>query len=254
MKKYVRADFREDHKAALARGRAKKAERQKDIINQIRQSADPLTTAFDLLVPTSGKADTEAGELIRAVMRILYRDFNDGDLFYQGYGIETCGDAVAFLCDKLPYLEREFEEIAMQNMEGQRYTDALNDIAYGVLDHIYDFPELISKKNTEDMFDFDGEGFIKDHEWEPEYEFECDLPESVAYHISEGNINTRDAEEEIQNWEGLRDTNIRVTDWGILVSGINKDVYDELEYNMYNWLEQWGEDLDNDFGTEEDYE
>lgn len=255
MRKYVRADFREDHKAALARGRAKKAERQKDIINQIRQSTDPLTTAFDLLVPSSGKASTEAGELIRAVMRIMYRDLNDGDLFYEGYGIETCGDAVAFLCNKLPYLEEEFERIAMQNMEGQRYTDALNDIAYGVLDHIYDFPNLVIKKNAEDMFDFDGEEFIKDREWEPEYEFECDLPDNVAYHISEGNISKRDAEQEIQTWEGLRDANIRVTDWGILVSGINKDLYDELEYSMSNWLEQWGEDLNNDFGNEEeDYE
>lgn len=253
MKRYIKADFREDHKAALARGKAKKAERRSSIISQIREADDPLHVAFELLVPSSGKADTVAGELIRAVNRIIYRDLNDGDLFYEGYGIETCGDAVAFLCEKIPYLEREFEDIAMRTMQGQNYTDAINDIAYEVLDYIYNNEDLVIASNNEDMFDYDGEQFIKDREWEPEYEFECDLPENVAYHISNGDISKRDAEQEIQNWEDLGDANIRVTDWGILVSGIGKDTYDELEYSMYSWLEQWGEDLDADFGEEEDY-
>ena len=80
-----------------------------DIIRSIEDSDYPFETAFDLLVPESGKCETLAGEMIRAMMRLLYRDYNDGDLFYEGYGLETAAPAASFLKEH-GYWD-QFEEI-----------------------------------------------------------------------------------------------------------------------------------------------
>lgn len=59
-----------------------------------------INKLFEELVPTSGKADSLAGELVRATARIGYRFFNDGDMVNQGYGKETCNPAARFLIAK----------------------------------------------------------------------------------------------------------------------------------------------------------
>ena len=51
----------------------------------------------DRLMPVSGKAETVAGEIIRAVDRIWYRWYNDGDKINVGYGKETCNGTARFL-------------------------------------------------------------------------------------------------------------------------------------------------------------
>ena len=56
-----------------------------------------ISALFDELVPASGKADTVAGEIIRAVNRIAYRNSNDGDHVGVGYGNETCNPAARYL-------------------------------------------------------------------------------------------------------------------------------------------------------------
>lgn len=259
MKKYIHADFREDRKAALERGRAKrdarKTNKSSQIIDQIKNAEKPMEEAFDLLVPSSGAADTKAGELIRAIGRIMYRDSNDGDVFYEGYGIETCGDAVAFLCDKMPELEDKFESIAWRNFTDSNYTHAIEDIADDVLKHIYDNPDLVTEANTEDMFDADGEQFIKDHEWEPEYETDINIPSNLQYHLDKGHISDQDLQWEIESWDwhNHSENGEANVDYGYInFQHLNRDTYDEIESDMYNWLEQYGEDLDEEYGSEDD--
>lgn len=245
--------FKERHLAAQARQKAKKAARAK--IEEIKNSEDPLETAFDLLVPSQGKADTVAGELIRAISKIMYRDRNDGDLFYEGYGIETCGDAVAFICDKMPELEDQFEDIARRHIEDDNYTRELEDIADQILDEIYHNSKLAAA-NTEDMYDFDGENFIKDREWEPKYELDVDIPENLYWHIENGDISETDLAWEIENWDYCRGIGIEVQNGYIAFSDLPRDAYEELSANMYDWLERYGEDLDDEYGRpgEEDEE
>ena len=93
-----------DVKDYAAKLKARKAEKSQNPLEKINAQLDPdmeitdqLQVYFDELVPAQGKADTVAGELVRAMMRILYRDYNDGDLFYEGYGKETCGGSVVYL-------------------------------------------------------------------------------------------------------------------------------------------------------------
>lgn len=56
-----------------------------------------IDALFEELVPSMGKADTEAGEIVRAYCRIAHRWFNDGDKLGIGYGNETCNAAGRYL-------------------------------------------------------------------------------------------------------------------------------------------------------------
>lgn len=53
------------------------------------------------LVPPTGKANTLGGEMLRAVERLIYRYYNDGDVIGKGYGIETCQSSYFYLEDTL---------------------------------------------------------------------------------------------------------------------------------------------------------
>ena len=59
-----------------------------------------INELFEELVPGSGKAESLAGELVRAMARIGYRWYNDGDQVGIGYGRETCNPAARFLIHK----------------------------------------------------------------------------------------------------------------------------------------------------------
>jgi len=54
-----------------------------------------INDLFHELVPSMGKADTVAGEIVRATCRIGYRNWNDGDHIGVGYGKETCNTVSA---------------------------------------------------------------------------------------------------------------------------------------------------------------
>ena len=53
------------------------------------KNEERINALFEELVPPMGKADSLAGELVRATCRIGYRYFNDGDHIGIGYGKET---------------------------------------------------------------------------------------------------------------------------------------------------------------------
>lgn len=56
-----------------------------------------IEALFDELVPASGAAATVAGEITRAINRLVYRNYNDGDHLGVGYGKETCNPAGRYL-------------------------------------------------------------------------------------------------------------------------------------------------------------
>lgn len=72
----------------------------------INESLEARSNAlFHKLVPSSGRAETVEGEMIRAISRIVYRYQNDGDYFYTGYGCETAGNSHAYLVVESPLAE-----------------------------------------------------------------------------------------------------------------------------------------------------
>ena len=120
------------------------------------------------LMPPSGKAETVAGEIIRAADRIHYRWWNDGDKINVGYGKETCNGTARYL-----------EKIRGTDFPVEIWGGRLNDDEYtkftdGLVDEMYAFIkahlELETTPNSEDSrMDFIDNDLDRDEDDE-EYE------------------------------------------------------------------------------------
>ena len=113
-----------------------------------------LGELFEELVPASGKAPTVAGEIVRAINRISYRNWNDGDHIGVGYGQETCNPAARYLGAKCG------EEVAslisaIWGIENDKAYDLiLGQFEAEVVKYLERNPELKAAENREDMFDY----------------------------------------------------------------------------------------------------
>lgn len=231
-----------DAKAA-AEARAKELaankEKYKDIISRAQAEDDAekqLEVLFEELVPSKGKADTVAGELVRAMMRILYRDYNDGDLFYEGYGIETCGGSVAYLISMIESLHNKFGYIAERQLDDDAYTAALNQTCYEVCEHIFT-DDSVWQVNEEDSRDGSWDKVYEEDyqsEWEPEYDYDFQIPPTIQEYIDAGHIIVDEFIEQVRsdiesNWTMKYDTIEDSWSGYINITGLNRDTYDELE-------------------------
>ena len=63
----------------------------------------PKSPKFEKLtkqyMPKQGEADTELGEILRSINRVVYRYYNDGDMWNKGYGKETVNRAIKHLTE-----------------------------------------------------------------------------------------------------------------------------------------------------------
>ena len=111
-----------------------------------------LNALFDELVPAEGKADSLAGELVRATSRIGYRFFNDGDRIGLGYGRETCNPAARFLKKHGDKRIGAYVTALWGLDDDGAYEEILDALVGAVADYIDSRPELRDTE-TEDMFD-----------------------------------------------------------------------------------------------------
>ena len=112
-----------------------------------------INALFGDLVPSSGKCDFLAGEMVRAAARIGYRFVNDGDRIGIGYGKETCNAAARFLIQKAP---KEIADLtaALWGMASENdYRAGLDVLAGKVADYVNAHPELCEEP-TDDMFSY----------------------------------------------------------------------------------------------------
>jgi hypothetical protein len=142
------------------------------------KTEERINALFEELVPRSGKADTVAGEIVRAMCRIGYRWVNDGDQLGIGYGKETCNPAARYLgktCDDdriaSGLWDLMYDPIYDDSYDGA-YAKALEEIEDAVLAYIENNPELKAQKNTEDFWDYrdqdedvDRDDEEEDEEW-----------------------------------------------------------------------------------------
>lgn len=152
---------------------------------------------FDKYVPGSGKAPTVAGELLRAVGRIGYRYFNDGDKIGTGYGRETVNAAARYVMKKgSPSMATTIEQLWSSDpyyemINDQKYEILLNKLVNTTLQFIETNPELTEKPNNEDLWNYtDPEEDVDDYpEEDEEYYDEDDYYESL------------DIEDDEEEWE-----------------------------------------------------
>ncbi len=123
------------------------------ILNRIDNSkgADWFNKAFNYLVPSEGQSDTLAGELIRAYSKIKYRAYNDGDLFYMGYGLETCGGAAKFIDDNCEEAQELLGEIVTNSLDNSDYLEKIEELGDVIEHYIKTNTDLLITPNEEDM-------------------------------------------------------------------------------------------------------
>ena len=149
---------------------------------------------YDEYVPSMGAAETIGGEILRAMTRIIYRFYNDGDMVGIGYGNETCNASDRYLCDVVP---------GYQSLDGfsneHRYEDTMKKDHRICFEYLQDKPEIFEQENIGDSrtpseedyrrwredegFDgwwdegFDGWWDEPDESWEDDESFEKDINE-----------------------------------------------------------------------------
>jgi hypothetical protein len=261
--KSIMAKQRADHEAQKA---AEEVERRKeelrvkyaDLLQHAETSEDPHEELFKVLVPGSGACDTVAGELIRAISRIMYRDYNDGDVFYEGYGLETAAPAAAYLGDH--GFNAEITRIAELGLQDDAYTKALEELDAKVVRSILDNPELLETPLDYDMWDAETSDI---YEMQPRYEFDYEVSDVVAEYIDAGYVSSWDLVEVVREWlnydHRFEDAEIG-RPWGhhdhhVTIENLTKDGLEACEeWNRWNMWEDYESDLREEYGdlSEED--
>lgn len=112
-----------------------------------------IDALFDELVPFQGKADSLAGEWVRAVCRIGHRFFNDGDMVGREDGLETCNPAARFLIATAPESVGTMAAALWYIEDEDAYEAVLEELSGRVVSAIEAAPEL-KRQPTPDMFDY----------------------------------------------------------------------------------------------------
>ena len=114
---------------------------------------DRVDALFKALVPMEGKADSMAGEIIRAISRIGYRYYNDGDQVGIGYGRETCNPPARFLAAHTTKAVADLVPALWMASDPAAYEGLLNLITEMVVDYVEGHPELRGQP-APDMWDY----------------------------------------------------------------------------------------------------
>ena len=101
-----------------------------------------VNTKFEELVPLEGKADSLAGEIARAISRIGYRFYNDGDQVGVGYGKQTCNPPARFLASATSAAIGDLVRALWQVTDEAAYERLLDVVTEMAMDYIDAHPEL----------------------------------------------------------------------------------------------------------------
>lgn len=108
---------------------------------------------FSKLIPPSGPSKYFEGEILRALNKIIYRYYNDGDYCFDGYGIETAGAPAMFLkqyANRIPNLQPLISELISGNKRS--YKGILNKMSDVILPYIKEKVDSNSlTQNSDDM-------------------------------------------------------------------------------------------------------
>lgn len=242
-----RAQDEEDAAKAQAELDAKRAELKAqygDILDRVADmpvdtgdNFDRLSALFEVLVPAEGKADTVAGECVRATMRLIYRYYNDGDYFFMGYGLETAAPAVSYLAHRYEDMIYDAQSIGERfansydndTLESE-YEKFLRDLSEVVIEDILEHPELIGELNEMDSRTTDAD-WIEDEQPRFETDFMVDL--DIIEMLDADIVSRREVQEYVEdclNWDDVFngcEVSYQGGDY-VYVSELTFDGYNEL--------------------------
>lgn len=221
-----------------------------EIISKIKSKGNTLSSYFSELVPTSGHAETKGGELVRCMMRLLYRDYNDGDKYYDESGSDACGSAAAFL-DENGF--NEIEEFAKKQFDEElwvsdgEYTKFLKDLSNKVIKHIEDNPELVVEPVKDTMEDFESDYYTQ---YSEKYTYDVILPDYITDVLNDGLISLFDIIEEISSWDNCE--NVREEFGELIIPDLSKDAYENIMDMMPRSLDLYEQELKDRFFDDEE--
>ena len=160
---------------------------------------------WDKLVPSSGPSKFVEGEMLRAMNRLVYRWYNDGDKFFEGYGTETAGPAHSFLVNSSQInreeqrrLESLFDAV-VGTYGDEEYEKMLDQVAELVLSYVEGIPEDQYQELGREMFDFEPEYEEEDEDdFDDDYYDDYDDEEDEDYLEEEGKLNESPSSEELR--------------------------------------------------------
>lgn len=139
---------------------------------------------WDEYVPVSGMASTTGGEILRAMSRIIYRFYNDGDMVGVGYGNETVNSSDRYLTDVVPEYKTlddgytEYSETAYEKHMLENHRKVFN--------YLQKTPKLFKEENTIDSRDGSEEDYRRSRDYEGcdddcDWDEACDEPDWDDY-------------------------------------------------------------------------
>lgn len=171
-----------------------------------------LDLLFDGLVPPEGKCDTVAGEIVRAMMKVVTRYYNDGDYYFMGYGLETAAPAIAYLENRYEDIISDVDSIKTKYIDyldhkelEKSYENFLSDMVVAIIEDIKAHPELLTEPNDDDYLKTDAEHIV---DAQPLFTYDFMIGYEIRELYDAGIISERDIEEyakEALYWESVYD-------------------------------------------------
>lgn len=140
-----------------------------DLIDKLSESIENLRSKY---VPYMGAAETRGGEIIRALDRLTYRFYNDGDRVDEGYGIETVNSSYRYLLSHLPStIVRNLPGLSCSLVD-RRYEEVLLAWWQAITKYLEEHKEVFEKENNTDSREMSEEEREAARMWEQEEYYE----------------------------------------------------------------------------------
>mgnify|MGYP003291541407 CR=1 FL=1 len=119
-------------------------------VTKFKDVDDLLGELFDLYVPNMGAANTIGGECVRALNRIVYRYYNDGDVAGYNYGVTTVANSLGYLVNLISDVTDTAADLISYTDCCPGYVNALDDLIYKTLSCLFNNSDFFDTANTED--------------------------------------------------------------------------------------------------------
>lgn len=184
---------------------------------------DKFTRVIDMYMPSTGEGDTKASQLVTAVNKLIYKWYNDGDVFDNTGAMEGWANDLSsyanWLYEYIPISRSILDEIYDCFNDGE-YEDLLYSLACATLDdedveNLAEEPKEGSIYNCEGPFEFVESEDEDEDEWYEENEEEWEDDEDIESSVD---ITSADTTEDVlaETIRNMKD------DFEFILSGIEK--------------------------------
>ena len=193
----------EEERAIYRRKYGKATSVLEDGLKNGKSSENILEDLNSILVPARDECDTVGGEICRAMMRILYRWYNDGDRFYQGYGLETAGSSASYLANHIESIEKLIshllEDYDYSYDEDNKYEQFIKEMTDDVIDYLRNNEKVMFTPNIEDSRDWDT-SYLEENQ--PTYEYELPSSDDIRTLVDNQVLTAWDLNDYVDDWMG----------------------------------------------------